>query len=225
MPMNHDNAPPRPLRIGLTGGIASGKSTVADIFEGLGASIIDTDVIARDVVQPGEPALEQIRHEFGDDVIDDDGGLDRAAMRRIVFDDDDARRRLESILHPVIRDRTIAAAGAAGGAYQVIVVPLLVESPLQQFVDRIVVVDCDESIQIQRLMARDAESEGQARRILAAQSSREERLAIADDVVLNDGDLTSTVEQVQKLHETYLGLAREFAARPSAPTNGDTVAD
>ena len=199
---------PAPLRIGLTGGIASGKSTVADMFAGLGGVIIDTDVIARQVVERGEPALEEIRHEFGDEVFDEDGQLNRSALRRIVFADDDARLRLEGILHPRIRERTLDAAAAAIGEYQVIVVPLLVESPLQAFVDRILVVDCDENAQIQRLMARDAESEGQARRMLAAQASRDERLAIADDVVRNDGDLNATLSQVQALHETYIRLAR-----------------
>lgn len=224
MMANSKNTPARPLRIGLTGGIASGKSTVADMFEGLGADIIDTDVIAREVVQPGEPALDQIRHEFGDDVFLASGELDRPAMRRIVFDDDDGRRRLENILHPVIRERTIAASGTATGAYQVIVVPLLVESPLRRFVDRVVVVDCAENAQIQRLMARDAESEGQARRILAAQSSRKKRLAIADDVVLNDGDLTATLEQVQKLHQSFLLMARNLSDA-SEPPDAGTVAD
>lgn len=204
--------PHAPLRVGLTGGIASGKSTVADMFEGLGASIIDTDVVARDVVAPGEPALDDIRHEFGDEVFDADGALDRAALRRIIFADDDARERLEAILHPLIRERTEALATTAGGDYQIIVVPLLVESPLKDLVDRIVVVDCDESAQIRRLMARDAESEGQARRILAAQSSREQRLQIADDVVRNDGELTATLEQVEKLHRDYLELARGRSA-------------
>lgn len=178
------------------------------MFEGLGATIIDTDVVARDVVAPGEPALDAIRHEFGDEVFDADGTLDRTAMRRIVFADDDARGRLEAILHPLIRERTEALAATADGDYQVIVVPLLVESPLQDFVDRIVVVDCDENAQIRRLMARDAESEGQARRMLAAQSSREQRLEIADDIVRNDGKLTATLEQVEKLHRKYLALAR-----------------
>lgn len=196
------------LRIGLTGGIACGKSTVADMFQGLGAVIIDTDVIAREVVEPGQPALDEIRHEFGDVVIADNGTLDRAAMRRIVFADDDARERLERILHPRIRDATLVAADAAGGDYQIIVVPLLVESPMRDFVDRIVVVDCAEKTQIQRLMARDAETEGQARRMLAAQAGRDDRLAIADDVVRNDGDLNETLEQVQALHVRYLALAR-----------------
>lgn len=201
-----------PLRVGLTGGIASGKSTVADMFEGLGATIIDTDVVARDVVAPGEPALDAIRHEFGDEVFDADGALDRAALRSIVFADEDARDRLEAILHPLIRERTEALAATAGGDYQIIVVPLLVGSPLQDLVDRIVVVDCDESAQIRRLMARDAESEGQARRMLAAQSSRDQRLQIADDVVRNDGELTATLEQVEKLHRRYLEMARGRSA-------------
>lgn len=197
-----------PLRIGLTGGIASGKTTVTDTFRELGAAVIDTDVIAREVVEPGEPALDEIRHEFGDGVIDDDGRLNRSAMRRIVFTDDHARARLESILHPRIRAATLDQADAAGGDYQIIVVPLLVDSPLKALVDRIVVVDCDENTQIQRLMARDAESEGQARRILAAQAGREERLAIADDIVRNDGDLSATLKQVQALHRKYLNLSR-----------------
>lgn len=198
----------RPLRIGVTGGIASGKSAVTEMFEGLGAPVIDTDIIAREVVAPGEPALGEIRHEFGDGVFGEDGSLDRNALRRIVFSDDDARRRLEGILHPRIRELTFERAASTGGDYQLIVVPLLVESPLRKFVDRILVVDCDEDTQIRRLMARDAESEGQARRMLAAQSSRDERLAIADDVVRNDGDLSETLEQVQALHQAYLRQAR-----------------
>lgn len=197
-----------PLRVGLTGGIASGKTAVAEMFSDLGAAIIDTDIIARQVVEPGEPALDEIRHEFGDEIIDDDGRLDRAALRRIIFSDDDARTRLESILHPRIRSATFEQADVADGAYQIIVVPLLVESPLKALVDRIVVVDCDENTQMQRLMTRDAESEGQARRILAAQASRDERLTIADDVVRNDGDLNATLEQVQTLHRQYLRLSQ-----------------
>ncbi|MDX1516538.1 MAG: dephospho-CoA kinase [Woeseiaceae bacterium] len=204
-----DNSTSQPLRIALTGGIASGKSTVADMFAGLGAVIIDTDVIARQVVEPGEPALAEIRNEFGDDVFAADGSFDRRAMRQLVFADEDARERLEAILHPRIQDATVAAAATAGGDYQIVVVPLLVGSPLASFADRILVVDCTENAQIQRLMARDAESEGQARRILAAQSSREQRLAIADDVVENDGDLGKTLEQVEALHRRYLALSRE----------------
>jgi len=196
-----------PLRIGLTGGVASGKSTVAELFADLGAHIIDTDVIAREVVAPGQPALDEIRDEFGPAVIDESGALDRAAMRQLVFADDARRRQLEAILHPRIRDEVLRQAGTASGPYQVIVVPLLTTSPLREFVDRVLVVDCDEEAQVRRLLARDAESEAQARRILAAQSSRAQRLAFADDVIHNDGGLDATREQVRKLHEIYLSLA------------------
>ncbi|NIA27219.1 MAG: dephospho-CoA kinase, partial [Desulfobulbaceae bacterium] len=139
-----------PLRIGLTGGIASGKSTVANMFAEFGAIIIDTDLIAREVVTPGQPALTEIRERFGDDLIRDDGTLDRAAMRQLVFSDDALRLKLEAILHPKIRQETVRQANEANGPYQVIVVPLLAESPLKRFVDRIVVVDCDEDTQIRR---------------------------------------------------------------------------
>ena len=194
----------RPLRVGLTGGIASGKSVVADMFAELGAAVIDTDVIAREVVMPGRPALDEIREAFGDAAFASDGSLDREAMRRQIFADDASREQLEAILHPRIQRETIRQAEAAGGDYQIIVVPLLVESSLRAFVDRVLVVDCSEETQIGRLLARDAESIQRARRILAAQASREERLAIADDVIHNDSDLDATRRQVQALHEKYL---------------------
>jgi len=197
----------KPLRIGLTGGIASGKSTVAAMFAGLGVPVIDTDVIAREVVRPGQPALREIRDAFGADVIAADGSLDRPAMRALVFADAAARQRLEAILHPRIREQTILLADSADGAYQLIVVPLLVESPLRDFVDRVLVVDCDEETQVRRLLARDAESDDQARRMIAAQSSREERLAVADDVITNDGDVDATLLQVRALHRQYVKLA------------------
>ena len=196
-----------PLRIGLTGGIASGKSTVADMFAALDVPIIDTDLIAREIVEPGEPALDDIRHEFGDSVFDDDGNLDRGAMRQIIFADPDVKARLESIMHPRIQAVAFERAASAGGRYQMIAVPLLTQSPIQDFVDRILVVDCDENTQIRRLVARDSESEGQARRILASQATREERLEIADDVIRNDGDLDATLKQVQDLHNRYLAMA------------------
>ena len=194
----------RPLRIGLTGGIASGKSTVADLFAEHDVPIIDTDVIARQLVQPGEPALDEIRSAFGNGVFDSEGGLDRDSMRKIVFSDDSRREALESILHPRIRDEAIAQSGAADGPYQIIVVPLLVGSPMKQFMDRILVVDCDEETQLSRLLARDAEDEDQARRILAAQASRADRLGIADDVISNNDDLANTRQQVDALHKKYL---------------------
>lgn len=196
----------RPLRIGLTGGIASGKSTVADLFARMGVPIIDTDVIARQVVQLGKPALDEIRAAFGDDVFDAHGQLDRASMRRIIFSDADQREQLESILHPRIRDETISQVIAAGGPYQIIVVPLLVGSPMLDVIDRVLVVDCDEDTQLARLMERDVETVSQARRILAAQSSREDRLRIADDVIPNDQDIAETRSQVDDLHDRYLML-------------------
>ncbi|MFQ5982144.1 MAG: dephospho-CoA kinase [Woeseiaceae bacterium] len=194
----------RPLRIGLTGGIASGKSTVADHFAELGVPVIDTDVIAREVVQPGKPALEEIRSAFGIDVFDSDGRLNRRSMRELVFSDATRRAQLESILHPRIREETVAQSRAAGGPYQIIVVPLLVESPMREFVDRVLVVDCDENTQLKRLLERDADDEDQARRMIAAQASRDERLAIADDVISNNGDLDDTRSQVDALHKKYL---------------------
>jgi len=207
VPDAEDNGLSRPLWIGLTGGIASGKSTVADLFAELGATIIDTDVIAREVVMPGQPALDEVRDAFGDAVFNAEGALDRTALRALIFADDQARRELEGILHPRIQQATLKQTQVAGGDYQIIVVPLLTESPLKSYVDRILVVDCDEDTQIRRLLARDAETEEQARRILAAQSSREDRLAIADDVINNDGDLAATGDQVAALHEIYLSLA------------------
>lgn len=195
------------LRVGLTGGIASGKSTVADLFAALGVPVIDTDVIARQVVEPGEPALAEIVSTFGLDILRDDGRLDRAAMRRIVFADDARRRQLEAILHPRIRKETMSQSATAGGPYQVIVVPLLAESPMKDGMDRILVVDVPESVQLDRLLARDSENPEQARRIIAAQVSRADRLAIADDIIRNDGALADTERQVRDLHERYLALA------------------
>ncbi len=196
----------RPLRIGLTGGIASGKSTVADLFAENDVPIIDTDVIAHQLVRPGEPALDEIRSAFGVEVFNAQDELDRGALREIIFSDSSRREELESILHPRIRDEAIAQSEAADGTYQVIVVPLLVGSPLQQFIDRVLVVDCDENTQVSRLLARDAENEDQARRIIAAQASRDERLSLADDIIFNNDDIASTRRQVEDLHRKYLSL-------------------
>jgi len=203
------NTASTPMRVGLTGGIASGKSAIAEMFAALGVAVIDTDIIAREVVQPGEPVLDEIRATFGDQMILASGKLDRSTMRQLVFADTPAREKLEAILHPRIRESAVQQAAAAGGEYQLIVVPLLAESPIRDFVDRILVVDCPEDVQIQRLLARDTESEEQARRILAAQASREQRLAIADDVILNDGDLEQARAQVGALHAAYTDLARQ----------------
>lgn len=196
------------LRVGLSGGIASGKTTVAELFRDLGASIIDTDVIARDVVQPGSSALDEIRRQFAGDIVSADGTLDRAALRTLVFADDDKRQALEDILHPRIQAETERLAGTVGGPYQLIVVPLLVESPLNELMDRVLVVDCDPDTQLARLLERDVGDEEQARRMIAAQASREERLAIADDVIDNSGSFDETWDQVATLHDYYLELTQ-----------------
>ena len=197
----------RIFRVGLTGGIASGKTTVANMFGDLGAVLIDTDIIAREVTSPGSPGLSEIARTFGDDVITDEGELDRRTMRSIVFSDEGKRRDLEAIIHPKIRDEAIRRMQTPGGPYQVVVVPLLVESPLKEHVDRILVVDCDEQVQLQRLISRDAESKEQARNIVAAQASRSDRLAIADDIIRNEQSIENTRQKVVELHQKYLSLA------------------
>lgn len=194
-------------RIGLTGGIASGKSTVANMFAALGVPVIDTDVIAREIVAPGQPALEEIVAAFGADLLGPDGSLDRRALRARVFADPADRHRLEGILHPRIRNRTLELAAAAGGPYQVIVVPLLVESGFDRQVDEVVVVDCPEAEQVHRLTTRDGETAQQASRMLAAQVGRAARIAAADTVIDNSGDLRATRAQVQALHQRYLRQA------------------
>ena len=205
--MSNNQAANRPLRIGLTGGIASGKSTVANYFADLGVPIIDTDVIAREVVAPGAPALDEIREIFGDDVFQLGGTLDRKAMRKIVFSDDVKRQQIEDILHPRIRDAVYQQVTATSGPYLIIVVPLLFGSTMTDFMDRVLVVDCSEEVQLDRLLARDTENEEQARRMIASQASREERLSIADDVVQNDGDKEDTRQRVNALHNEYLRLS------------------
>lgn len=205
------------FRVALSGGIASGKSVVADMFAALGIPVIDTDLIAREVVQPGQPALDEIRDRFGEAVIDAAGNLDRRALRKLVFADESARLELEGMLHPRIGAETRRQSRAATGPYQIIVVPLLVGSPLTEFVDRVLIVDCDEELQLQRLLARDAETIEQAQRILAAQSSRKERLAIADDVIRNDRSLQDTRELVTALDEKYRHLATAACRRERPP--------
>ena len=195
------------LRIGLTGGIASGKSVVADMFSARGIPVIDTDVIARDVVQPGEPGLQAVIGEFGGEFLKADGTLNRALLRKRIFADPDAKSRLEEILHPLIRAATLAQAENAGGPYQVFAVPLLVETNFADFVDRVLVVDCPVDLQRERLLARDGESQKTIEKILSAQASREQRLSVADDVIVNDGSLAETEHAVAALHQRYLEIS------------------
>jgi dephospho-CoA kinase len=197
----------RPFRVALTGGIASGKSTVAGLFAALGVPVIDTDVIAREVVEPGQQALTQVAEAFGADVLDADGRLDRKRMRERIFADADARRRLEAILHPAIRAETERQSQAAGGPYQVLVIPLLAEGGRRDHVDRVLLVDVPEELQIQRVMWRDGVSHGDAQASLNAQATRAQRLAMADDVLRNTGRVDDLREQVAGLHQQFLRLA------------------
>ncbi len=201
----------QPFRVALTGGIASGKSTVADRFAALGVPVIDTDVIAREVVEPGQPALAAITAAFGQEVLDAEGRLDRRRMRAQIFADPDARRRLEAILHPAIRAEMERQSRAAGGAYQVLVIPLLAEGGRRDHVDRVLLVDVPEALQVERLMTRDGVSREQAQASLAAQATRAARLALADDVVQNTGRVDDLRGQVAALHEKYLQLAASQA--------------
>jgi len=201
--------PKASFRIGLTGGIASGKSTVAGLFAALGIPIIDTDQIARDVVAPGEPLLAQLADRFGNGIIAADGTLDRPALRKVVFENPAARTDLEALLHPAIYTTMRARSAAARGAYQIIAIPLLVEKQRQNDVERVLVVDCDEAQQIRRLQARDGSTLEQAHAILQAQATRPQRLALAHDVITNDGHLANIRDQVAALHARYLEFARQ----------------
>ncbi len=203
-------------RVGLTGGIASGKSTVAGLFADLGVPVIDTDVIAREVVAPGTPGLRAVVAAFGPDLLLPDGTLDRRRLRSVAFADPGKRGALESILHPRILERMEALCATSGGPYQLLVIPLLLESGLDSRVDRVLVVDCSESVQRERLMVRDGESAASAGRILAAQLDRQARLAGADDVLANAGTLEDLRHRVRELHESYL----QSAAGSGSPYTG-----
>jgi dephospho-CoA kinase len=194
------------LRIGLTGGIASGKSTVAQRFMELGVPVIDADEAARAVVAPGEPGLAQVVGRFGGSVLAENGELDRRSLRQLIFNDPGSRRDLEAILHPLIRARMEQWAAAAAGAYVVLAIPLLIEGGSLDRVDRILVVDADEALQLQRVMDRDGGTLEQAHAILASQASRTVRLAAADDVLLNSGTVTDLRLAVDRLHARYLQM-------------------
>ncbi|MGO9513444.1 MAG: dephospho-CoA kinase [Steroidobacteraceae bacterium] len=195
------------LRIGLTGGIASGKSTVAQRFSELGIPVIDADASSRCVVARGQPGLKAVVDRFGAGVLTAEGDLDRRALRDLIFADPQSRRDLEAILHPLIRVDMEQRAAAAVGPYLVMAIPLLVEGGSRDRIDRILVVDADEAMQLQRLVARDSVSPEQARAILAAQADRASRLKAADDVLVNSGTVRELREAVDRLHQQYLRLA------------------
>jgi len=201
------------LIIGLTGGIGSGKSTVADRFAALGATLVDTDLIAHALTGPGGAAMPAIREAFGTAVIADDGRLDRAAMRALAFSDPAARKRLEAILHPMIREQSQREIEASTGCYVMLVVPLLVESGAwRERAHRLLVVDCPVEVQIERVMRRSQLAREQVLAILAAQATREARLAVADDRIDNSGEPAAIGPQVDALHSIYLALAAQAPA-------------
>lgn len=196
-----------PFAVGLTGGIGSGKSTVADMFAARGATIVDTDLIAHSMTAPQGPAMPAIVAEFGAEFADASGAMDRARMRELVFSDASAKARLEAILHPRIRDAALAAGAAATGAYVIYAVPLLIESGTWRArVARVLAVDCEEQVQIARVMARNNLPEAQVRAIMAAQVSRTQRLAAADDVIVNNAGIAELEAQVERLHALYLQI-------------------
>jgi dephospho-CoA kinase len=207
---NHRAGRPN-LIVGLTGGIASGKSAVASMFLELGATLVDTDVVAREVVAPGEPGLAAVRAEFGPSVFRASGELDRAGLRSIVFGDTSKRRKLESLLHPLIRARVLRKLGDVEAPYAIIVVPLLVETDFATLVDRVLVVDCPEAMQLERLMKRDAVPRTEAVAMVRAQADRATRLKAAHDVIDNSGARDATRRQVGELHRRYLELATKPA--------------
>ncbi len=196
------------MPIAVTGGIASGKSEVTRRFEALGIKVLDADLIARELVEPGQPALAEIARRFGAGVIDAAGRLDRRALRAIVFADSAARRDLEAILHPRVHASLQARAQAAAPPYVLLAIPLLAESAPGRYawLDRVLVVDVPRAVQIQRVMQRDAVERAAAEAALAAQASREARLAMAHDVIVNDGPLAALDAIVAKLHSRYLAL-------------------
>jgi len=205
------------LRVALTGGIASGKSLVAQQFAALGVAVIDADQVAREVVAAGTPLLStllarfgpQVQRRYGETLQHPDGSLDRTALRRLVFDDATARRALEALMHPEVRARTETLALHAQGPYQLHVIPLLVETRSEERFARVLVVDCPETLQIERLQRRDGTDPQQARAILAAQATRAARLAAADDVLINDADPLALVPQVAALDQKYRALASQ----------------
>lgn len=194
--------------VGITGGIGSGKSAVSDRFSNLGIKIVDADIASRVVVEPGQPALEKIAEHFGAELITAEGALDRTALRHKVFADDAERDWLQKLLHPLINAYISEELANAQSPYAMLAHPILIETGQNAICDRVLVVDVPESLQIQRTMSRDDNSEEQVRNIMAAQAKREDRLAAADDVIVNDQDLAHLDREVARLHEDYLAAAR-----------------
>jgi dephospho-CoA kinase len=197
------------LVIALTGGIGSGKSAVASHLESLNVPVIDADLLAHQLVKPGSPALLEIQATFGDELVDANGALNRPALRKIVFDNPQQRKRLEGILHPRIRGAMEAWIAQQTAPYVVLVIPLLFETDQMSLADRVLVVDCDESTQIERVLERDQLAREQIQQIIASQVDRQTRLQGADDVIENNGSLEDLIEATERLHNDYLKMASQ----------------
>jgi dephospho-CoA kinase len=193
--------------VGITGGIGSGKTTVTDLFAKYAIEVIDADVIAREVVEPGTPALKAIIHKFGESALDQSGSLDRAKLRSLVFNDIEVKNWLNQLLHPAIRRQMLLQTQQAKSDYCLLSVPLLVENKLNEQVDRVVIVDVDEPTQLRRTLLRDKTNEKQIRTIMSAQATRQQRLEVANDVIDNNGGIDTLFKQVFQLHQYYLQLA------------------
>jgi dephospho-CoA kinase len=198
--------------VGISGGIGSGKTTVTDLFTTYDIKVIDADVIAREVVAPGTPALKSIVDKLGQSVLDCSGILDRAKLRTLVFSDSKTKSWLNQLLHPVIRQQMLLQTQQAKSAYCLLSVPLLVENKLYQQVNKVVIVDVDEQTQLRRTLLRDKNNEQQIRAIMSAQATRAQRLAVADDIIDNNGKTDDLPKQVFQLHKKYLQLAKQATA-------------
>jgi dephospho-CoA kinase len=193
--------------VGVSGGIGSGKTTVTNIFSSLGVEVVDADVIAREVVSVGTPGLNAIVKKFGQQIVSESGELNRSSLRQLVFSQPELKEWLNRLLHPLIREQMQQQTQSAKSVYCILSVPLLVENNLIKSVDRVLIVDVSEATQLQRTIRRDNSNEQQISAIMRAQASREQRLAVADDVVLNEGSPIELLEKVTELHQCYLKLA------------------
>ncbi|OGT53103.1 MAG: dephospho-CoA kinase [Gammaproteobacteria bacterium RIFCSPHIGHO2_12_FULL_42_13] len=202
------------LVIGLTGGIGAGKTTVAQLFIERGITVIDADQIARQLTAPGQPALQQIVKHFGCEVLLDNGALDRSKLRKIIFDDKPSRFWLEKLLHPLIRAEIQRYAHSSSSPYCIAMIPLLLESEPNQLIQRILVVDASEEQQVKRVQQRDQASRTTVESILKTQTSRNKRLAAADDIIINNGSLKELIPQIEKLHHYYLKLSQNMQKNP-----------
>lgn len=196
----------QPLVIGITGGIGSGKTAASNAFMALGITVVDADLVAREVVLPGQPALAAISEHFGQHILLPDGNLDRKALREIIFRDPTAKQWLEALLHPLIRQEIVSRLRHSDSPYTLLSSPLLLETDQQTLCNRVLVIDAPESLQLARAIARDSSSADTIKAIMASQLERQQRLAKADDVIINDGDLIALHEAVQAMHKTYLEL-------------------